>query len=90
MAAYTNIIIPYRYSHNESQSIIISLVNKLKVILLSYFLQLADDGYLLAAVRATVVIVQVPGVNAKTVAPYDYGPAFWTICIFQRMAWNIS
>jgi len=60
MTAYTDIIIPYRYSHNESQSVIISLVNKLKVILLSYFLQLADDGYLLAAVLATVVIVQVP------------------------------
>lgn len=60
MTANTYIIIPYRYSHNESQPVLISLVNKLKVILLSHFLQLSDDGYLLAAVLATVVSVQVP------------------------------
>ena len=47
-------------------------MNKLEVVLLSHFVKLADNRYRVAAVLATVVSVKIPGVNAKTIAPYDY------------------
>ena len=57
-------------------------MNKLKVVLLSHFVKLADNRYRVATVLATVVSVKVPCVDAKSVAPYDYTFAFWAVCIF--------
>jgi hypothetical protein len=59
-----------------------NLMNKLKVVLLSHFVKLADNRYWVATVLAIVVSVKVPRVNAKSVAPYDYIFAFWAVCIF--------
>lgn len=65
-------------------------MNKLEVVLLSHFVKLADNRYRVATVLATVVSVKIPSVNAKSIAPYDYTLAFWAVCIFQRMTWNVS
>jgi len=67
-----------------------NLMNKLKVVLLSHLMKFADNWYLVAAVLATIVIVKVPRINAKAVAADYYTFALWTVCIFQRMTWNIS
>ena len=47
-------------------------MNKLKVVLLSHFVKLADNRYRVATVLATVVSVKIPRVNAKAIPPYDY------------------
>ncbi len=47
-------------------------MNKLKVVLFSHFVKLADNRYRIATVLATVVSVKIPRVNAKAVPPYDY------------------
>jgi hypothetical protein len=57
-------------------------MNKLKVVLLSHFVKLADNRYRVATVLATVVSVKVPCVDAESVAPYDHTFAFWAVCIF--------
>ncbi len=51
---------PYEVPAIKMRILLYNLMNKLEVVLLSHFMQLADNRYLVAAALAAVVSVKVP------------------------------
>ncbi|HWY29083.1 MAG TPA: hypothetical protein VNW25_07475 [Candidatus Sulfotelmatobacter sp.] len=45
---------------------------------------------MVAAVGASIVLVQVPSGNVEYVAYDGYGVALWAVGVLPGMAWNVS